>query len=581
MKYMIKKVIFAVCIFILACSAGVFASEFGVDYYVADIEKNDVIVYGTLPFDGVNDWVTVSLLNPGYSAENADSNEADVAINGFKRAELSEKNGMGEFSVKFRIRNPETGVYTAVIRSAAMEDSESLEIQYYIGDDVTTLCSDIADALESGNGDELAKYFTEDALRLVGVRKTYLGNVSATDICSLIDGSSMGNIDDDVKSIKYAIEEMVLLDMTEDDKLEALVFAALTDEQAMDVLSGGNVDAPIFRALKKVNEAVAQQSAEDVSGKDYDDRKEFEAAFGLAVLNNALVDADNYVVVRDIMNDFSELFATDYSKEYESLSKTQKAKAEVELQKYIKNNKLKKLDDAAKAFLNIIEDIAEDSKTSSGSGSGSGGGGGGGSRVNVSSAIIKEVNAVDNKAGKLPFVDIENVEWAQESIIALEDAGVISGRSKMYFEPEATVTREEFVKMVVVALEIEPETLKEMVFADVLETDWFYPYVSKAYSSEIINGVNDLFFGTGFEITREEMATILYRTAFNAEAAQNAGLNFVDKESISEYATEAVAALSNMGIINGKGNGMFEPKASATRAEAAKVIYMVMQKIAK
>jgi len=578
---MIKKVVFAVCVFVLACSAVVFASESSIDFYVADAEKHDVIIYGSVPVDKTDSWLTVSLLNPGFTADNADDADADVVVNSFKRVLLKEEDGMGDFSVKLRLRNVKTGTYTALLRTGAMEEPEELSIEYFIGDDVITLCENIASALESGDGEELAIHFTKDVLRLVGVRRTYLSDVSAEEICSLIDGSPSRPVDANLESIKRTIEEKVILDMAERDELNELITTAPTDEQAMDVLSGGNFDAPSFKVLTKSAEKVVMAVADDVSGKSYADRTDFDSALNVSVLNNAIASAENYVVVRDVMNDFSELFETDYSDEYDDLSKTQKAKAEAELQKYIKNNKVKKPDDAAKKFLSIIEEITEDSKSSSGSGKGGGGSSGGGGRVNVSSDIIKEVNTVDNSAGKLPFTDIEHVQWAQESIIALEKAGVVSGRAKMQFEPDATVTREEFVKMVVLALEIEPEELKEVVFADVLENDWFYPYVSKAYSSGIINGVTDLFFGTGYEITREEMAAILYRTAFNTEEEHNAEPVFSDKDNISEYASEAVAVLSNMGIINGKGNGMFEPKDSATRAEAAKVIYLVMQEIAK
>jgi len=62
---------------------------------------------------------------------------------------------------------------------------------------------------------------------------------------------------------------------------------------------------------------------------------------------------------------------------------------------------------------------------------------------------------------------------------------------------------------------------------------------------------------------------------FGINQSQGSQMSFADAQSISNYAAQAVAELSGMGVINGTGEGNFEAKRSATRAEAAKMIYEI------
>ena len=91
-------------------------------------------------------------------------------------------------------------------------------------------------------------------------------------------------------------------------------------------------------------------------------------------------------------------------------------------------------------------------------------------------------------------------------------------------------------------------------------------------------GVNDTEFGIGAEITREQMAAMVYRavTAGGVYIVRTSGSAFADSDSISDYAKEAAAFMSETGIMNGKSGGMFDPSSTATRAEAAKVIYELL-----
>ena len=147
------------------------------------------------------------------------------------------------------------------------------------------------------------------------------------------------------------------------------------------------------------------------------------------------------------------------------------------------------------------------------------------------------------------------------------------------FEPGRFVTREEFVKLMCKAFDLDIRNDAVSPFTDVKSNDWFFDYIMGAYEAEIVTGVSENRFGTGEKISREDMTVMMYRAleneGYNMDGFRN---EFDDKNEISEYAEEAVGAMAAQGIINGIGNNMFAPKETATRAEAAVIILRCMEK---
>ena len=209
--------------------------------------------------------------------------------------------------------------------------------------------------------------------------------------------------------------------------------------------------------------------------------------------------------------------------------------------------------------------------TSGGSGSGTIAGGTGG--VTPGTTPNSGVN----------FQDLGSVQWAVPAINTLVNLGVINGRSDTIFDPNASVTRAEFTKMVCAAFGIASTPSAAQTFTDVAPTDWFYGYVQAAAAKGIVNGVSDTAFDPNATIKRQEMAAILYRTiqATNALALLPQGTEkvFADAAQIDEYAQIPVSVLSAAGVINGVTDTTFEPYATATRAQAACIIYQYYQAI--
>ncbi len=173
------------------------------------------------------------------------------------------------------------------------------------------------------------------------------------------------------------------------------------------------------------------------------------------------------------------------------------------------------------------------------------------------------------------FDDLVGYEWAEKAIAYLFDKDIINGVSDFSFSPAANVTREQFAKMMCVAFQIEPSEEKP-VFSDVGEGDWFYPYVTTMASRNLIQGIGDGKFGSGQNITRQDMAVLMFRIGemlgkLERSTAKQSG--FEDDRYIASYAKTAVITMKELGIITGNELNCFNPTMSATRAEAAQMLY--------
>jgi len=159
----------------------------------------------------------------------------------------------------------------------------------------------------------------------------------------------------------------------------------------------------------------------------------------------------------------------------------------------------------------------------------------------------------------------------------LASKGVINGRGDGIFDPNANVTREEFVKMLVLAFNLETAGA-ELQFADVSKEEWSYKYVSAACNSGLVNGISNDLFGKGQNITRQDMAVLVWRFVNfkGADLPRNAIAEFSDKGLISDYAIEAISALRAADVVSGMPGGEYKPFDTCTRAQAAKIIYTAL-----
>ncbi len=176
------------------------------------------------------------------------------------------------------------------------------------------------------------------------------------------------------------------------------------------------------------------------------------------------------------------------------------------------------------------------------------------------------------------FSDVPSSHWANESVEYLASLGVLAGKGNGIFAPDATVTREEFVKMIVAAFKY-TNVGDGISFADVPSSYWAYSYIKVAYENNIVKGLSDTKFGVGSPITRQDMAVIIMRVVADKQIQLSGNASsFMDDAKIADYAKESVMELAAAGILNGYSDGTFKPEGSLTRAEAAKVIYALVNR---
>ena len=174
----------------------------------------------------------------------------------------------------------------------------------------------------------------------------------------------------------------------------------------------------------------------------------------------------------------------------------------------------------------------------------------------------------------LPFTDVPADRWSYPYIKQLYDAGVVSGTSATTFEPTANVTRAQFVTMIAGLAGADVSGYASGPFDDVQAGSWYAPYVNWAAASGIVSGTSATTFDPAAEISRQDMAVMLYNYAQQAgvQLDQTTVTPFTDESSIAAYALPAVQALHSAGVISGMPDGSFQPQATTTREQACVVL---------
>ena len=154
--------------------------------------------------------------------------------------------------------------------------------------------------------------------------------------------------------------------------------------------------------------------------------------------------------------------------------------------------------------------------------------------------------------------------WAEKTLDEWQDEGLIDGYGDGSFQPNGTVTRAEFIKLVNRTLGFTAES--EISFSDVTERDWFHAEVAKAVTAGYAQGSGGLF-RPNQPVTRAEAAAMLARAAGLAAKEERADA-FADAASIPAWARGSVGAAAEAGYMTGYPNGAFGALGSITRAEA-------------
>ena len=178
------------------------------------------------------------------------------------------------------------------------------------------------------------------------------------------------------------------------------------------------------------------------------------------------------------------------------------------------------------------------------------------------------------------YSDLDNTEWYHAGVDLMLNMGYMNGVGNGKFDPSGTTTRAMIVTILWrIAGQPAPET--ENTFRDVAAGQWYTHAITWAAENDVVNGVGDGRFDPEGKITREQMATILFRYvgSLGADTSKRAELSgYPDGGKTADWASDALQWAVAEGIINGS-EGKLLPQDSATRAQVATILYRSMDLI--
>ncbi len=172
------------------------------------------------------------------------------------------------------------------------------------------------------------------------------------------------------------------------------------------------------------------------------------------------------------------------------------------------------------------------------------------------------------------FTDVEENGWYHTGVDFMVRNGFMNGVADDAFDVDGNLTRAQLVT-ILYRIAGEPESTATNPFADVADGQWYTNAVVWAAENGIVKGVNTTTFAPNDQITREQIATILFRYA-KAEKVEGKLAGFPDAEKVSDYAVDAMAWAVEQGLINGisesDGKTYLAPQETATRAQIAVIL---------
>ena len=169
------------------------------------------------------------------------------------------------------------------------------------------------------------------------------------------------------------------------------------------------------------------------------------------------------------------------------------------------------------------------------------------------------------------YTDVDHNGWYHTFVDYVVEKGLMTGTTATTFEPDANLTRAQ-VATILYAMEGKPAVQTSAGFRDVHDGDWFAGPVNWCASNGIVAGMGDGSFGPNNNVTREQLATMLrsYASYKGKDVSAQGDLSgFADASSVSSWAGESIAWAVGAGLISGRDGGMLAPQGTATRAEAA------------
>jgi len=528
-----------------------------------EISGNDVVAQITVSGTSEEQYVQLTVVKPDVDEESVDPDEENGLKNAYQILKNIKVNEDGTFSYTYPIENG-VGEYVVYLE----DDTDSFSLMSY--DDLsgffTDVNSDISDEALCGLFEANSTSLCLDVLTTCAYSKATLGSAIAKD-------KDFAKVSDAVASFEKHAAALVLSDADNEEKFLDIA-TKYHSRLALDKLPGYE----IYAAFTDKQKTEVFLHLDQCNVKDYNT---FCKNFSEQIILTAIAHTKSYGEVSSLLNENDDIIEIDWKTVLKSIKETSSVYKGMVGVYY---SSTEELETAAKKFVAEQKKKENKNNNSSGGGGGSSSVGGGGAfadgRMPSSSGITVAPQQTPAQESEI-FNDLQDALWAKDAIYALSKKQAISGMGDGSFAPNAEVTREQFVRTLVSAFGFTGS--EDPGFSDVDVNAWYYESICIAYKNQIVMGIDEETFGIGKTLTREEMATLVYRAleknGYSFEEAEAAV--FTDFDSVSDYAKTAVSAMSNEGLINGFPEGNFLPGGLCTRAQMAVVISQACQKLAK
>lgn len=183
-----------------------------------------------------------------------------------------------------------------------------------------------------------------------------------------------------------------------------------------------------------------------------------------------------------------------------------------------------------------------------------------------------------------PFTDV-TADWYKEAVLFAYNNNLMNGMGENKFEPDGATTRAMLVT-ILNRYEGEPVAIAASPFTD-LSQNWYKNAINWAFEKEIVNGVSETLFAPDEKVTREQIATIMYRYAESKKqdvSRKKSLTSFSDSKKVSSWAKEAMEWAYAEGLITGNKIGnkvLLDPQGDATRAQIATILMRYVKSAAE
>lgn len=187
----------------------------------------------------------------------------------------------------------------------------------------------------------------------------------------------------------------------------------------------------------------------------------------------------------------------------------------------------------------------------------------------------REIDQLTAPENQDVFLDVMNSDWYGKTVYFVYNNGLFEGVDSTHFAPQEEMTRAMFVTVLGRLAGVSVKNNVSTKFVDVEKKKWYTGYIKWASDNGIADGVSKTRFAPNASITREQLCTMIVRYCEYAGITLTDKVDevfFKDNDQISLYAVKNIQTCQRAGIVNGRGNGYFAPKATATRAEVAKML---------